>query len=138
MSLCQIMPFFIFASAIVGGVIAWAVGARISSGVTLGMAAGVSPVFLLGLLVGLMQLWRPDCPRCLCGRRRYDYVETIKPDEVNLSSWKYHYRCLRCRRNFLQSGNAFEVMDENGALAPYMIHSEWGRWRRVGSQAAGG
>jgi len=131
MSFCRLVPIFIVASAIVGGLIARLVGTNILYGVALGMCVGFSPLLLLALVVGLMHLWRPDHPQCLCGHRSYDYVATIRPNE-DPRSWGYRYRCLHCGQNFVAGGHAFQVLDENGLRQPYMTHSDWGRWRPAG------
>jgi hypothetical protein len=124
MSLCRIFAICMCAGPFVGGIVAWLLGSPVWHGVVYGILIGQSPIMLfltvMPLLLGAMALWRPEYPRCLCGRRSYEYVASV-------SNQRSQYRCERCKRDFLLDCNTFQLMNGNGVATPYMTHSERGR-----------
>ena len=128
MNLSCILPFFILGAAAIGAVTGPSYGYSWLQGALVGFFLGWSPLLLLGLAAGLIQLWRPDLPRCRtgsCAYPDYDYLEH-RPSKSE-DGIEFLYRC-RCGGHYLlREGRLFEV-SEDGSERPFMLVSRLGRW----------
>lgn len=134
MSLCRVVPILTGACTALGGLVGWFCGGHVFLGAAAGFGLIMLPfsvlMTLIGLLLFVLSLWRPDEPRCTCGLRRYDYVKTVEPDDQVPDTVQYEYRCA-CGRRYVLRNSQFQRVDIGGIRRPYMIHSAWGRWRRA-------
>ncbi len=131
MNLSSILPLIMILFALIGAAVSWWLGGTWYLGASIGLAAVFAPLVLLGITVKLFTLWRPDLPKCACGRCDYDFVPTDKAIPEAQNTKEYHYCCRHCGAVYVMSDNNLSLIDEQGDRRTYMTHTKWGRWRRA-------
>ncbi len=131
MNLDKIFPAFFFLCVGIGALIGHAGGRALSTanGAAIGVAVGLSPLLVLALFVGVITLWCPERPTCMCGETKssdYYFISHLS----RISEHVYVYRCHTCRRMYRQHENRFELRLAEHEFQPYMVISKWGRWGR--------
>jgi hypothetical protein len=111
-----------------GGILAHYSGYSFLAGVAGGVTFGMLPLLVLGAIVGLMFLWCPERPICICGKCRsedYDFIGPMSKPEDNT----FYYKCSLCGREYRCQGSKFDLKTAQG-YSPYMEISRWRRWKR--------
>jgi hypothetical protein len=111
-----------------GGMLAHHSGYSILAGAAGGIAVGMLPLFFLGAIVGLMLIWCPERPICICGKCRSDNYDFVGPMYKSQDD-TYYYKCSVCGREYRCRGPKFELKTEQG-YSPYMEMSRWHIWKR--------
>ena len=128
MNFCRAYPVFIILSVASGGAIAHSSDALMLNGLLIGLAVGMVPLVLLGIIYALMMAWRPDRPICRCGDCQSSEYEYLGPQEITEES-EYEYQCPFCSRTYRQKDKRFWEVSSDGSEIPYMVISRWGRWQ---------
>lgn len=132
LNLQQAYPVFIFLCMAGGAILAHRNGASIAAGVAGGFVVGMLPLLVLGAAVGLMQMWCPERPSCVCGKCNsddYDYLGPMHKSEDNA----YYYQCPYCHREYRLQGLNYDLKNAHG-YSPYMKMSKWQRWKKTTQQ----
>jgi hypothetical protein len=128
MNLSSIIPLFMLGAAATGALIGPSYGYPWLQGALVGFGLGWVPLLLLGLAAGLIQLWRPDLPRCRAGSCAYpDYEFLEHRPSKSEDGIEFLYRCQCGGRYLLREGRLCELA-EDGSERPFMLVSRWGRW----------
>ena len=108
-----------------------------------GLALGSVLFVITGALLGARQRfwrwWRPEAPRCPCGRCPALDAEASRSLTVEANSEplaELAFSCACGRRYVVRSsqGRVFaHQLDDAGRGAPFASATPWGRWQRVGS-----
>ena len=133
MSLCKAYPWFIVLCMAGGGILAHYGGYSFLAGAAGGVVVGMLPLLILGAIVGLMLVWCPERPICICGKCYsvdYDYVGPMYKPEDNT----FYFKCSLCGREYRSQGPKFDLKTEQG-YSPYMEKSKWHRWKRSTQQS---
>jgi len=128
MSLCKAYPWFIVLCMTGGGILAHHSGYSLIAGAAGGAAIGMVPLLILGAIVGLMLIWCPERPVCICGKchsEDYDFVGPMYKSQDDT----YYYKCSLCDREYRCRGPKFELKTTQG-YSPYMEMSKWHRWKK--------
>lgn len=129
MNLETLFPLWFFLCIAAGSAVAHYTSTPIINGAGIGMIVGVAPIVGLTMLGVLIPWWRPDLPRCRCGKTKYGEYESIGSMLDPLThEWCYENQCPKCGRHYKSKSNVvYEVMPD-GTMTPYMKTSRWGRW----------
>lgn len=89
MSLCKASPWFIVLCMSGGRILARHSGYSFLAGAVGGVVVGMLPLLILSAIVGLMLVWCPERPICICGKchsEDYDYVGPMyKPEDIRFT-----------------------------------------------------
>jgi hypothetical protein len=136
MTLCNAYPVFIILCVAIGGAMARFTNAPVLYGISIGMAVGMAPLALLGIIYALMMAWRPDRPACRCGKCQSGDYEPVMPETMTFTEETvFEYRCPFCSRTYRQKNNRFWEFSIDGSEIPYMAVSKWGRWQIENTKA---
>ena len=127
-NLYRLYPILLGACIGAGALIAKSIEASLLSGAFYGLLVGVLPMAVLGVLHAGMMWWRPDLPRCKCGKTKYGEYEYIGPNEEFSEDTWYENRCPKCGRHYKSKASVVVECDANGSTIPFMKVSRWGRW----------
>ena len=129
MNLEKLFPVFFFLCLGIGALIGYLRGEATATGAAIGVAVGISPIFVLGAIYGLLILWQPEKPKCMCGNAKLsDYVYLNQLSKRRDDG--YCYGCRKCGREYLLQTGRFDLRLSENEFQPYMEISKWGRWRR--------
>jgi hypothetical protein len=136
MNLCLAYPVFIILSVASGGAIAHFTDTSVLYGIFIGLAVGLAPLGLLGIINVLMMAWCPDRPICKCGKCRSMDYKNVGPEEMTLTEETvFEYQCPFCSRTYKQKDKRFLEISSDGCEIPYMVISKQGRWRNESTES---
>lgn len=94
-------------------------------GVPIGVLIGFSPLLILATAYGVVMLWFPDRPVCMCGNcKSGDY----KYRGGSFRKSVYYYQCPFCQQQYRQKEGRFEAKGDKDCVS-YMKLSRWGDGR---------
>jgi hypothetical protein len=128
MNLCRVYPVFIMLCIAISGAIAHVSGAPLLHVIILGLAVGMAPLVLMGIMSILMVAWCPDRPMCRCGKCRSDDYSYVESGNITVET-VFEYQCPFCSRTYRQRDKRFWEFSSDGSEIPYAVISKWGRWK---------
>lgn len=134
MNIERLYPIWFVLCAAAGATIGHATGRGALRGLTDGMLIAVLPLFLLGLMLLILRLWRPDLPTCRCGQCRSRGYRYVGRADGTSDDTPPRFGCPRCGRVYGLSGGRFDELADDGRTVPYMRHTKWGRWKQTGTE----
>lgn len=123
-------PIWLMLCAASGMLLGYQLQQRPFLGLALGALAGNLPFVLLGAGHGVLLAWRPERPRCRCGRCRSEQYEFTGAEGRASGSIIFRYRCPACGRRYGRMGSRFLELESGGSGSIYMKLSCVGRWVR--------
>lgn len=136
MNLCLMLSIYAIVCIVTGTTLAFFTDISFASGLTWGVIIALIPLVFLGVIYGVILLWRPELPRCICRNciaNGYDYLDSFNKKVLNKHF--YNYRCPKCGREYrltyTENKIKFDLKTTSDFL-PYMEVSKWGRWKLCG------